>query len=176
MRKPFSRKAAYAGVALAMAFAIGSSAYVYAFYADYFNVFNDSNLKVDLRIESINTNPQRQAIVVASIKIQNKSPSDITVLLFDVKVWNAPSQTRLYGADSRSSVLLHALDTRIIKQNSKVLDYQAFLADLKGTSPTDVDHDGKVFVLVHIQWTHFGQTYERLNGVYLDVSAFSWVL
>src|SRR6266545_1858156 len=156
MGKPLSRRVAYVGVALAMAFVIGSSAYVYAFYTDYFTVFNDSNLKVDLRIESINTNPQRQAIVVASIKIQNKSPSDITVLLFAVKVWNAPTETRLYGADNRSSVLLHAQDTRIIKQNAKVLNYPAFLADLKGTSRTDVDQDGKVFVLVHIQWTHFG--------------------
>ena len=93
-----------------------------------------------------------------------------------MKVWNAPNQARLYGEDSRSSVLLHAQDTRITKQNSRILDYPAFVADLKGTSRTDVDHDGMAFVLVHIQWTHFGHTYERLNGVYLDVSAFCWVL
>lgn len=156
----------YASMGLAIAVILATSAVVYAVSAGYENVYDDANLDVDLRIVKVNPNPKNFAIVLASVRMRNLSPSDIVVQLFSVKAFNGPDRTMKYGEDAATNLLIPAHSVLVKNFNVKVQNY------------TYLIQDEDVFVQTLIQWTHFGTTYERVDArlVAGDWMQFRWML
>lgn len=131
---------------------LASSAVVYAVSGTYADVYLDDNLDVDLRIVKVNPNPKNFAIVLASVRMRNLSPSDITVHLFLVKAFNAPDLSVKYGEDSATNLLIPAHSVIVKNFNIKVQNYSQLMLD------------DDVFVQTLIQWTHYGTWFERIDA------------
>ncbi len=109
MSKISMRKLAIGAVALSTILVLGSSVYVYALAGDYIFITETDNFTVYLRIDRINTNPNKFVMIQTSVKIESKSASDIMVLEFRVKAYSAPPSNPLskkFGEDAVYNLLV----------------------------------------------------------------------
>jgi len=157
-------RSAVLGIALSVAVIVGTSLAVYALAGDYVPVFEDANLKVDLKVININMQPQKHAIVLVSVRMLNKSPSTIDVTSFRVLAFDSPAREIKYGEDVVSGLVLPAGKTIVKNLNLKVQNFTLLLGD------------DDVFVQTSIQWTHFGQSYSRLDAKLIDITPWKSLL
>lgn len=155
------RRIAFVGIALGLALVMVSSAYVYAVSKRYTRVYDDANFTVWLRVDMINAKPRKFAVVLCSLKVHSKSPSDIVVHEFSVQAYSSPPGSpgaKEFGAKTVWDLLIPANGTVAFKLNVKVTNWMYF---------TGAD---EVWVVSYINWTHFGQTYERYDSTSIDIT------
>ena len=167
MSKRLMRRLTLGAVALSTVLILGSSLYVYALAGEYNYITETPNFIVYLRVDHINPQPQKFAVVQASVKIVSKSASDILVHEFKVKAYSAPPSSlssKKFGEDAVYNLTLPAMGTLVVRLNIKIYNY----TDLKLAD----------FVYVHstIRWTHFGEYYERMDATRIDIRSYKFLL
>ncbi|MEK6851834.1 MAG: hypothetical protein AABY30_04775, partial [Candidatus Thermoplasmatota archaeon] len=104
------------------------------------------------------------AIVLVGVRMLNKSPSTIDVTSFLVRAFDSPAMGVKYGEDVVYGLVLPPFKTIVKNLNLKVQNFTLLLSD------------DDVFVQTSIHWTHFGQSYSRLDAKLIDITPWKFLL
>lgn len=175
MSKRSVRKITFVGIALGLSFILVSSIYVYGLSTSYTKVYDGPYFDVDLRIDKINPRPPVPtprpphlfSLVTCSVKVVSEPGSDIEVHEFSVRAYSQPPEqlgSKKFGESTVYDMLIPAGQTTVFKLKVRV----TYWMDFKNAN--------EVWVISYIKWTHFGETYERVDTKFIDIAGWMGLL